>query len=298
MSKHNSGSVMIWLIAGALLLFTGFRSVHLVSSTLPADAQILGFAALAALDLGLLAWLVYATRGARGAQRTIAVLMICVDLAGVSAAVIGDTMLIGGGSSASGLVSTVALWVLPVIVIANVAATVACHLLDPNQAMRDANRALQDELDWQVARGIQSNASQVAANVTPAAIEARQREMIAGFMSGIKELEKTSAKSNNGKGAPQMATMADDSPEPVTVEAQPVTQSGSVKDVYPLKTNNGMRYLHPGESFNVDHAWTSRTPQGGTEEMQPGIYTYDGNGILSYDVKPAAKRGRPAKKSG
>ncbi len=211
MSKHNSGGVMIWLIAGALLLFTGFRSVHLVSSTLPPDAQILGFAALAALDLGLIAWLVYATRGARGAQRTIAILMICVDLAGVSAAVIGDTMLIGGGSAESGLVSTVALWVLPVIVIANVAATVACHLLDPNQALRDANRSLQDELDWQVAKGISDNAAQVASNVTPAAIEAKQREMIAGFLAGIKELEKTAAKSNNGKSAP-LATLASDSP--------------------------------------------------------------------------------------
>src|SRR5512136_614188 len=101
-NKHNGGSIMIWLIAGSLLLFTGFRSVHLVSSTLPADAQILGFAALAALDLGLLAWLFYATRGARGPQRTIAVLMICVDLAGVAAAVIGDTFLIAGGESANG----------------------------------------------------------------------------------------------------------------------------------------------------------------------------------------------------
>jgi hypothetical protein len=192
--------------------------VHLVSSTLPADAQILGFAALAALDLGLLAWLFYATRGARGAQRTIAVLMICVDMAGVAAAVLGDTMLIAGGEGASGMVSTVALWVLPIIVIANVGATVACHLLDPDQALRDAHRSLNDELDWQVAKGISDNASQVAATVTPAAIEAKQREMIAGFLAGIKELEKTSAKSSNGHTTPaQLDTLASDSPTPIEV---------------------------------------------------------------------------------
>lgn len=221
MSKHNSGGVMIWLIAGALLIFTGFRSVHLVSSTLPPDAQILGFAALAALDLGLIAWLVYATRGARGAQRTIAVLMIVVDLAGVSAAVIGDTFLIAGGGAANDLVSTVALWVLPIIVIANVGATVACHLLDPNQALVDADRALDDELRWQLANGIKSNASQVAAGVTPAAIEARQREMIAGFLAGMKDGGKSSNKS-----APQMAAMASDSPEPIAAPRGRPKKSG------------------------------------------------------------------------
>lgn len=213
MKRHNGGSVLVWLIAGALLIFTGFRSVHLVSSTLPADAQILGFAALAALDLGLLAWTMYATRGARGAQKTVAVIMICVDLAGVAAAVIGDTMLIGGSKETSGLVSTVALWILPAIIIANVAATIACHVLDPDQQLRDANRALEDELQWQVAKGIADNASQVAAGVTPAAIEAKQKEMIAGFLSGIKELEKTATKSSNGTKPAQLATMASESPE-------------------------------------------------------------------------------------
>ena len=92
---NSGGSILLWIIACGLLIFTGARSVHLVQSTLPPDAQVLAFAALAALDGGLLAWLFWTTRAAKGgAQRTIGTLMIVVDLAGITAATLADTMLI------------------------------------------------------------------------------------------------------------------------------------------------------------------------------------------------------------
>ena len=207
-TQNNGGAVLIWIIAIALLAFTGFRSVHLVSSTLPADAQVLGFAALAALDLGVLGWLIFATRGARGSQRTIATLMICVDLVGITAATLGDTMLIGGGDAARSMVSTIALWIVPIVVVANVAATIATHLLDPDQALRDAKRALSDELDWQLATSLRENAGTTAAGAIPEAVKHQQREMVARFMSGLQTIEQVGNKTSNGKPHPaDMATL-------------------------------------------------------------------------------------------
>jgi hypothetical protein len=147
MSKFKRDDTMVWLIAIGLLLFTGYRSMHLVSSTLPADAQVLAFAALLALDLGALGWLRFANGGARERQRGIAVLMIVVDLAGVTAAVVADTALIAAPEASRSLVETIALWAVPVIVAANVAATFAVTILDPERAKREAERVRLEEIE-------------------------------------------------------------------------------------------------------------------------------------------------------
>lgn len=147
MNRFRRDDTMVWLIAIGLLLFTGYRSMHLVSSTLPGDAQILAVAALAALDLGALGWLRFANGGARERQRGIAVLMVVVDLAGVTAAVIADTALIAAPDASRALVASVTMWAVPVIVAANVAATFAVALLDPERAKREAERMHAEEIE-------------------------------------------------------------------------------------------------------------------------------------------------------
>lgn len=161
----NSGSVLLWLITIALMGFTAFRSVDLIQSTLPPDAQMLAYAALAGLDGGVLAWLFWTTRSAHGGtQRTIGSLMIIVDLAGISAAVLGDTMRVADVGSKE-IVGMIAVYVVPVIIVSNVVACVVAHLVDPAQELRDANRTLQDEMERQKAEWVRSNAPALAAEV-------------------------------------------------------------------------------------------------------------------------------------
>jgi hypothetical protein len=198
----NGSGVLIWIVGIGLLLFTGARSLHLIISTLPADAQVLGFAALAGLDGGLLAWYFFAAHGARGPQRTIAILMIAVDFFGVAAGTIGDTMLIAGGANTAGLVSTVALWLVPAVILSNVGSVIAVHLLDPEQKLRDARRSLEDELQWQLAESIQANAGQVAAGAIPEAVAHHQSEMIAAFLSST-----APARSLNGRTKPALVEL-------------------------------------------------------------------------------------------
>jgi len=188
LNRSNGGAVLLWIVAIALLIFTAARSVHLVTATLPPDMAVLGFAALFGLDIGLLAWLFWTTRSARGgAQRTIGTLMVVVDLAGITAAVIGDTLLVAGGEAYQSAVSTVAVWIVPVIILSNVAAIVGAHLVDPAQSIRDAQRALEDELQWQLADHLRQNAAQVAAGAVPEAAAHKQAEMVAGFLAAIRK---------------------------------------------------------------------------------------------------------------
>jgi len=183
MNKSGSGSVLLWLITIALIVFTASRSVHLIQSTLPGDSQMLAYAALAGLDGGVLAWLFWTTRSAQGGvQRTIGTLMIVVDLVGIAGAVLGDTMLVADAGNQE-LVGMVAIWVVPIIIVANICATVVAHVFDPSQAIRDAERSVQDELQRQKAEYMKANAASIAAEVAQLAGQHAAKEMVAGFQA-------------------------------------------------------------------------------------------------------------------
>jgi len=142
---------------------------------------MLAYAALAGLDGGVLAWLFWTTRSAQGGvQRTIGTLMIIVDLAGIAAAVLGDTMLVADAGSAE-LVGMVAVWIVPIVIVANIVATVVAHVFDPAQSLRDAERSVQDELQRQKAEYMRANASTIAAQVAQQAGIHAAAQMVAGF---------------------------------------------------------------------------------------------------------------------
>ncbi len=221
MDRYNSsGSVLLWIITIALLIFTAARSVDLIQSTLPDQSKVLAYAALAGLDGGVLAWLFWTTRNARGGiQRTIGSLMIVVDLAGISAAVIGDTIRIADPGDKT-LVATVAIYVVPVIIVANIIATVTAHLFDPDQALRDAQRAIHDELEWQKARHLRDNAATIAQEVAQRAAIHEAEQMVARF-------EGAQAFSHNGDRAKEMSGAGPGTPTAKAVRrpSKPANQS-------------------------------------------------------------------------
>lgn len=190
MNNNRGGQVFIWLITLGLLAYTAFRSVDLVQSTLPNNIRITAYAALAGLDGGVLAWLFWTTRAARGGiQRTIGTLMVVVDLAGVAAAVLGDTMLTANAGDA-GTITLISVWLIPIVIVANIAATIIAHLFDPDQALRDAQRSVSDALELHKAEWLKANAASIAAGVAPEAAEHMARQMVSSFQ----------ANSRNGNG--------------------------------------------------------------------------------------------------
>lgn len=201
----KGSNILIWLVGVGLLLFTAFRSIHLVSSTLPPDAQILGFAALAGLDLGLLAWVAYANNGARGNQRTVAILLVIVDFTGVCAATLADTLLISGQNAE--MVGMVASWLLPIVICANIGGVVATHLLDPEQALRNAEREVTDALHGQLIENMLSNKAQLASDVAPEMADQKRRELASAFTSSLIGKNQT-LNGKNGHAQPTVAMNA------------------------------------------------------------------------------------------
>ena len=160
---------------------------------------MLAYAALAGLDGGVLAWLFWTTRSAQGGiQRTIGTLMIVVDLVGIAGAVLGDTMLVADAGNQE-IVGMVAIWIVPLIIVANITATVIAHIFDPAQAIRDAERSVQDELQRQKAEFMRANAATIAAQVAEEAGIHAAGQMVAGFRATF-----GNNGNGNGRGAPQV----------------------------------------------------------------------------------------------
>lgn len=172
---------------------------------MPEGQQIAGFFALAALDGGLLAWLFWTTRAsAPGAQRTIGTLMIVTDLVGIAAAVLGDTLM-NFDPTTRETIGITAVWVVGFIIVANIAGAIAKEITDPDQATRDAERAVTYELKRQKAEHLTANAPEIAARVAGAEADHWANQMVAAFQS----------RNGNGGGSGKASVYQKDAPAPM-----------------------------------------------------------------------------------
>jgi hypothetical protein len=125
------------------------RTVDLVMSTLPESIKIFGVAAIFGLDIALLAWDNYAAdpyKARSDGQHKVGVLMIVVNLIGIGAAMVADSLRIVDPAGNAPLISTVSVWVIAIVILSNVAALIAVNQLDPDRAEAQAEANHQREL--------------------------------------------------------------------------------------------------------------------------------------------------------
>ena len=218
----------------SLIIYTATRSYDLISQTMPEGQQIAGFFALAALDGGLLAWLFWTTRSsAPGAQRTIGTLMIVMDIAGIAAAVLGDTMMNFDPSTKEGI-GTIAVWIVGFIIVFNIAGTIAAEVTNPEQQMRDASRAVTYELQRQKAEQLTTNAPEIAARVAGIEAEHWANQQVAAFQQAFH-------RNGNGNGKAMTYQKSDPAPGPELQDdfdrAQAVIEAAGGKVTRPRKAN-------------------------------------------------------------
>lgn len=174
-------NILLWILSVGLVLYTAFRSVHLVQSTLPGgNAQIMGYFALFGLDFALFIWLIYATRGARTpVQVWVSTIMIYVQIVGIVLAVIADTLLVFNSAVNASLVGQITGWFIPVVIGINVAAGITCKLFSYDRDERFAENAFQDAIADQVNSHMRDNAAQYAQSIAPVVAARRLAEMMA-----------------------------------------------------------------------------------------------------------------------
>jgi len=160
------------VLALALLVYSAMRSLDFISATLPADKQILAYFALAATEGGLLLWLAYFLFGAAGVwQRSVALIMVVVDLLGSMALFTADTLYRSGEM---GLTATMDAETIKSIILAmsgviglNVTATVICHLTDPDARRRRAGEEAIDTVEEMALQKLTEQAPSLAAQLAP-----------------------------------------------------------------------------------------------------------------------------------
>lgn len=165
------GTIAALVLGAILLVYSATRSLDFISLTLPPDRQILAYFGLAALDGGLVAWLLTYLYGSRGWQRAIAFVMVLVDLIGAVAMFTLDTLYNTGKAGMTAALTPdqlqTAVLALSGVIALNIAATIAHHLTDPEQLRAQAEEEAFSKVEDATLKQIAKNADQLAAQLAP-----------------------------------------------------------------------------------------------------------------------------------
>lgn len=170
------GALIVTLLGLALLVYSATRSLNFITLTLSADKAVLAYFGLAALDGGLIAWLLAYKYGSRGGwQRGIALLMVIVDLLGAVLMFTADSIYETGKAGlttamSAGDIQTVVL-ALSTIIAINIAAVVAHDLTEPDRLRAQAEEEAVGRIEEQALEQVRQTSGQLAAELAPAIAE-------------------------------------------------------------------------------------------------------------------------------
>lgn len=184
------GMLLVTILGGALLVYSATRSLDFIELTLPEDRKILAYFGLAALDGGLIAWLLSYLYGSRGGwQRAISILMVCVDVVGAIAMFTLDTLYNTGKAGMTKAMTpeemTNAVLALSGIIALNIIATVAHHITDPDKLREQAEEEAFSKVEDATLKQISRNADQLAAQLAPVMAADWQAQTRARYMSYV-----------------------------------------------------------------------------------------------------------------
>lgn len=164
-------SIVLFLIAGALLIYTASQTLNLLKVFLPPEQAPLAYLALVAFDGGLLGWSYFFAKGARGSwQRSIAAIMIVVSIAAVVIGFGAETFFT---ASKKGMVvvtpdmATTVVWAVCGVIAANVVAIVITHLSSPEHRKAMAEEEANDVIEDAVIEAIKKCAPMTARQIAP-----------------------------------------------------------------------------------------------------------------------------------
>lgn len=183
--------LLINILKISLLAFTGYRTFHFLTTTLPSDAMVVAIFGLAAIDLGVILWESYYNHGALSAeQETIAGGMIILDLIGMACAFAGDVLLIRTDVVAPAWLPTVALFGVIGVVIGNVVGGVGVSVFDPEARISRARRRaayagqlLELNIEQEKAKTLLGTAQSLAGELVPDAAEHVRHQIRAQYAS-------------------------------------------------------------------------------------------------------------------
>jgi len=169
-------TILFYVISGALLAYAAMRSLDFISSTLPPEQRLTGYLALAATSGGMIGWLLVFLYKAEGlGQKVTAAMMVVIDLLGEIGLFTADTLYQSGqaGMTSALLPEEIRMVVLALsaLIGLNILATVAYHVVDPENA-RDMREAfIRDRLESDALKHMEKRGEQLAERMAPALAE-------------------------------------------------------------------------------------------------------------------------------
>jgi hypothetical protein len=170
--RQKAWTTILEIMGLALLAFTATRTIDLFGRIFEGESLIVAVFALAALDIGLVAWTQYYIHGAKSdAQRAIALIMVVVDMAGVAIVFISDMMIRGGKS---GLVAAIdqgtgmaIIVALGIVIMANIMAFIMVKVADPDAQIAHMQNKARYAIDRATMEQIASKSEQLASELAP-----------------------------------------------------------------------------------------------------------------------------------
>jgi len=184
------GVLLVTVLGGTLLVYSATRSLDFIGLTLPEDRKVLAYFGLAALDGGLVAWLLSYMYGSRGGwQRAISIIMVCVDAVGAVTMFTLDTLYNTGKAGMTKAMTpegmTTAVLGLSGIIALNIIATIAHHITNPDKLREQAEEEAFSKVEDATLKQISQNADSLAAQLAPIMAADWQAQTQAKYMSYV-----------------------------------------------------------------------------------------------------------------
>ncbi len=184
--------VLFYVISGALLVYASSRSLDFINGTLSGNNQFVGLLALAATSGGMIAWLLMFLYAADGlGQKITAGIMVVIDLLGEFTLFTIDTLYQSGmnGITAKMAADEVQMVVLGMsgLIAINIAATVAFHLVEPENIRNMREGFVRDKLENEALKQIEKHGEEIARTLAPQLAEQWREDFEARF-SDMKSL--------------------------------------------------------------------------------------------------------------
>jgi hypothetical protein len=234
--KSRIGSLLATLLGLALLVYSAVRSLDFISLTLPVGSQLLALFGLAALDGGIVAWLLSYLHGAKGSwQRAISLLMILVDFVGAVTMFTADTIYRSGTNGLTAGLSADQTWTaiigLSVVIALNIGATVAFHITDPATRKRMAEEEAIDRIEDAAINSISKNAASLSDELAPQIADDWMIRMRSDYQNKLRlSSGNTPAQTSIHIPAPQPALARYNS------EVEPISKNGHKPGLDPLNS--------------------------------------------------------------
>lgn len=210
-------SLVLFIIAGALLIYTASQTLDLLKIFLPPEQAPLSYLALVAFDGGLLGWSFFFAKGARGSwQRSIAAIMIVVSIVAVVIGFAGQTFFTAskkGMLTITPDMSATVVWAVCGVIAANVVAIVVTHLTSPEHRRSMAEEEANDVIEDAVIEAIKRSAPITARQIAPHKVTEWVEDRVQMYLPAGQTVQALPAPQPRQTAQPEPAQTVDAEPE-------------------------------------------------------------------------------------